>query len=688
MKHLLIAIALMLGSLPATAQWKSGTDQRLTVDGNFLAYDAQTSKDGVTFVLFWKLIRETPESLGNRYSDNVDYAYYLQIVDNQGEKLLPDEGRLLSHEATRSFSMGAEPGVFTDSDGNALLIVKDQRNWNNPSYPNQSYFIYKISPEGQLLWERPLDLDRGTAYFLASNIKLTEMSDGSYLIVHEISEIEYHPYLAIDKVSKDGDFIWEDPLLLIDRDDKLRYSYPFLVDAGGGDFIVAYSKGGAYRQSADAMYAQKFSSQKEALWKTETPVYTKGFTSGHYPWTVFSVTSDAKGGFFAGWFDDHLNSKVEKTYVSHILSNGEQGFVTSGDDEGLRLNWNEGMRGFRPTLCYDPATEALYVAYEEHNSNQSYRSTVLQKVSGVGELHWSNPSQEAGNINGFVLNVSGSHSLQLAGEGKIAFFYPGNAYAVGLFDVSGEQPHYVWPSERFVFSQVSAKSNLLVTPLIDNEYFLTFWLDYRTGSSTGEVIDAVFGQKVVLPGPIVSDPASLDFGEVLPGETKTGDKIMVSLRNHLSLLTASSFSLASGTEGIFKIVSVVPKTPAEPQVAEVVLSFTPSAAQIYTDTLIVRTNYAEVRRIPLSGIGINPTGIGDVVETGRAPSLHVKNSDIVVTHAAAGSRIEVYNLQGQLLKTQTVAADTEILETASFPRGVYIVAVNDRQEILKRKIVL
>jgi hypothetical protein len=107
-------------------------------------------------------------------------------------------------------------------------------------------------------------------------------------------------------------------------------------------------------------------------------------------------------------------------------------------------------------------------------------------VSRDGELFWVKPTEDPGRLpNGFALaNVSGSHSLQLAGEGKIAFFYPGSAYAIGLFDTNGEEPQYVWPAEQFTYSEVSSKSDLLVTRLIDNEYFLAFWLDYRTGSFT------------------------------------------------------------------------------------------------------------------------------------------------------------------------------------------------------------
>ena len=111
------------------------------------------------------------------------------------------------------------------------------------------------------------------------------------------------------------------------------------------------------------MYAQKFSSAKERLWAAETPVYTGGFTSGHFPHTAFGIIPDTEGGVFAGWFDDRNNSRVEKTYVSHILPNGTQGFVIPDGNEGLRLNWNEGWRGFRPTLAYDPVAEALYAAF-------------------------------------------------------------------------------------------------------------------------------------------------------------------------------------------------------------------------------------------------------------------------------------------------------------------------------------
>jgi hypothetical protein len=187
---------------------------------------------------------------------------------------------------------------------------------------------------------------------------------------------------------------------------------------------------------------------------------------------------------------------------------------------------------------------------------------------------------------------------------------------------------------------------------------------------------------------VTSEPTSIDFGEAVVGASKS-ETVTVTLSDPFAPLTASAFSLAVAAEGIFEVVSVEPVGEASDaaSVVEVTLSFTPAAVQEYLDTLIVRADYAEEYRIPLSGTGTSNVAISG--PQAASPSLSVRNGDIVVSHASTGSRIFVYNLQGQALKMQTVMSDAEILETASFPRGVYIVAIrNDKQEILKRKVVL
>jgi hypothetical protein len=501
------------------AQWNPLENTRVTVDG-ILNFEAQTNKDGITFVGFWDLVNEDPEKQGDRYSDGSDIAYYLQIIDKDGNKQFPDEGRLISHEPTRSFTYGYDKAIFTDSDGNALYIVKNERN-AGAGTNHEGYFVYKISPEGDLLWDEPLDLDKGYAYDMVVNIKVIEQASGDYIFAHDVWFSDTRSSIVIDKVSKDGEFLWNEPLLLTDN--STSYSYSYLADAGYNNFIVAYAKSTSGLGSQ--MYAQKFFG-KEPVWQNEVTIYRGGFTVA--TWLVFDIIPDQKGGIFASWYDDRYNSTYEKAYVSHILSNGTQEFITSGDEEGLQLSWNPYVRAFRPELCYDPAREILYAAWEETNSNQSFRSLVLQKISKQGELFWTNPEGEEDNTNGLVLDygwnpeATGYYSVQLAGEDRIAVFHQHNYSSSStenmatLFDVSGEQPEKL--NEGLIFAgKESSKSGLISMPLIDNDYFLTFWSDFRTSSLDNGA--AVFAHKVSL--------ADLGVTAIRFPETASGNRFEV-----------------------------------------------------------------------------------------------------------------------------------------------------------------
>jgi hypothetical protein len=483
-----------------TAQWSQQENLRVSADG-ILSFEAQTNKDGITYVAFWDMAAEIPEKQGERYSEGSDIAYYLQILDKEGNKLFSDDGQLISHEPSRSFLMGDDRAIFTDSDGNALYIVTDERNQNISGSVDQGYFVYKISPDGQLLWEEPVDLDKGYAYNMVVNIRVVELADGSYVFAHDVYLDGGRSYIVIDRVSKDGEFLWDEPLLLTDN--TISYGFPFLVDAGSGDFILVYSKAGT-------LYAQKFNFDKESLWSAPTTIYRGGFTL-YAIYLCIEVISDQKGGCFVGWYDDRNGSKYEKAYVSHIRSNGTQGFVTSNDEEGLRVSYSQYMRAFRPEMCYDPVGGNLYVAFEEHDADQTYRSIVLQKVSKDGELLWSEVEEDP-NISGLLLDYGWNpvaadyYTLQWAGDEKVAVFYQKDYSAGGsteniavLFDVSGGRPQYVWPNERLVFTEKGkGRAGLISLPLYNNEYFLTFWGDFRTAETLSE--PAVFAHKVPLAG--------------------------------------------------------------------------------------------------------------------------------------------------------------------------------------------
>jgi hypothetical protein len=192
-----------------------------------------------------------------------------------------------------------------------------------------------------------------------------------------------------------------------------------------------------------------------------------------------------------------------------------------------------------------------------------------------------------------------------------------------------------------------------------------------------------------------------DFGNITVGETALSSRRRVVLSNPLGSFLSDPGALKIEDEnGVFFIESIQPGSyTTRPDTVYVIVSFTPNAPYSYSGKLWAYANYADSVSLDLEGYGKaaaqpqqapqQATAIDRVAETGNVPSLLTRDGDIIVSGAPAGSVIQVYNLQGATLKTQTVASDVEVLNTAAFPKSVYIVLVNDRNEvILRRKVIL
>jgi hypothetical protein len=507
---LLLSIALLLGSMSASAQWEPEGNLTFTPDKVDPFFEVQTGKDGLTYLSFLKLVDEDPETIGNRYADDSDFDYYLQIIDKDGNKLFSNSGKLISHEPTRSMTMGNGQTTLVDSDGNLIYIVVDERNWNAfGAY--QSHFAYKLSPTGEFLWETPVDLERGDAYYLSLNIRVIEVEDG-YLFARENYVGENNSHLRIDKVSKAGELVWDEPLIV-------AAGCPFLVPSEGSDFILIYTAGGS-------LQAQRYTSDKTAVWETPRTLFTGSLgTVGAPAYTAIRVFPDENGGAFVGWH--RQKDGLEQSYVSHLLPDGGEGFIPSGDEQGLRVSQNPNMRAFAPYVFYDSTSENLYAAFEEHNSTQSYRSIVLQKISKEGEVL---PTGESESTTSLVIEGANqinftSASIHFAGRGRIALFYQrqytnfkADNIAV-FFDVTGDRPEYLLEDKALIFdgtAQTNYKTNLTVLPLRDHSWFPAFWNDELV-SQFGEPLGSqVGGRKLSLPfaPPACPEPTGLNASAV------------------------------------------------------------------------------------------------------------------------------------------------------------------------------
>lgn len=470
MKRNLLLSMMLLWCWTVMAQWSSdpATNNRVVPARNIYDSQFEVNKDGIIYLCY-----NAPKG-GTTVT-------FLQILDKEGKKLLPEEGKVIASERTRSYTV-INDLIMVDNDGNALLAVSDCR--NSPSdVQNLSYTIYKVSPTGELLWgEEGVDLNRGHAYDLVAKMCMIQLEDGSYMFAWEKSlgrDESGNEILSIqmERLSKDGDFLWDTPLEL--EDDAISYLYPYLVNAGNNQAILVYAYGGLL--SNQVIMARKIDFDGTSVWGKDTRIYRGGFPAIPLH-IILNVIPDQKGGAFVGWYDDRLFTQRESTYISHIKSDGSLTFPEG--EEGLKVGYTDILRSFRPEMLYREKDDCIYVIWRETDAiNQSHRSLLMQKVAMSGELLWDPAGIEIVPLqNEYSLN---SYSIQDAGgDGDFAVFYiKGFAYgdAVPCAMKYNSEGEALWDKELIFSTYTSEKGKLQVSPLIEGNHWIASWSDGRDG---------------------------------------------------------------------------------------------------------------------------------------------------------------------------------------------------------------
>lgn len=499
-KSLLIGIAIV-SCMTATAQWTNDPAVNTKVspeDQGVYAEEFAVNKDGLIYYNYNGPTGGTT-------------ATFLQILDKHGNKTLKDPGLTISTERARGW-VAVNQMLMVDKEGNAIISVSDCR-YAPIGSQNLSYTVYKVSPTGEMLWgEDGIGLEKGEISDSEANMNIIQLEDGSYVFAWTRSVANGAPFsIHMQRLSSTGEFLWDEPVTI--SDENITYIYSWIVNAGDNQFVLVYSKG----TNQDLM-AQKYDFDGTPVWPEELTVYRGGF--GSIPiWTFIDVIPDEKGGAFVGWYDDRYYSGFSKSYVSHITTDGELGFIDG--IEGTALSNPEYLMGFGPKMIYDSKNDCLFTVHRETDKNQSWNHLVVQKVSMEGELLWGAEGKELTTLTN---QGSVSYStIQTTGDGDVVVFYmyldglAGNSnvltYAVRL-DGESEDATRVWGEEPVLLSTIeSNKSSLESSPLVDNSYYVTMWNDHilintEDGGSRSE--DRTFMQCIKLDGTLLSVPSSID----------------------------------------------------------------------------------------------------------------------------------------------------------------------------------
>ena len=501
MKRLLITLAVVLGFMPAFAQWSSDASQnnRITVSGqeNY-GYEAKTNKDGITYICFM-----TPSK------DKNSYVYRMQILDKNGNKILPDSGKIISKERNISYTM-VNKYLMTDNDGNAIVSVCDCRNSPSDS-ENLTYTIYKVSPTGEILWDgKGVNLDKGGSHAFEAVMCMAALDDGSYEFAYECDNGDLCQ-IMVNRLSKDGEFLWEKPIQLVDK--EKTYEYPRLISTGDNQTVLVYTEG-----TNENLMARKINADGSSAWSSDTKIYRGGFPP--VPLQVnLKAIAGADGGVLVSWYDDREYTGSYSNYISYIKSDGSYGFSTGID--GTKLSNVNDYSCMSPSVVFDSNTGNIYAVWKEMDQNsQNYEGIYMQKLSHDGELLWGKdgkaviPVQDAMDY--------GFESIQKADNDNIAVFYmasSGYGHVQSYFQKFDKDGNSL--SDSIPFSTAdSEKSNLATYSLQDNNHWLVSWEEINDDSN----VAGIFMQRLNVDGTL-GIPTGIK-------SQKEDDKFNVSIDGH------------------------------------------------------------------------------------------------------------------------------------------------------------
>ena len=530
-KFLLLTAVATACCMSVGAQYVTDPKTNTSVTGLVYSYgqEVAVNSDGILYSL--TLLPSTD-------TDGTHIAPTVQVLDKNGNKLLPEGGMELDNPRNKSYTMFNQT-MLIDADGNCIIASSDCRN-ASPNSTDLGYTIYKVDASGNVVWQN--DLTDGMVFSYVALLSMIQTTDGGYVFAYSVltNDSESTMYISIEKLTKDGEKAWDEPVLM--QDSRTLYGYPYLVESDDNQFMLIYARG-----SNLYLEAQLFDFDGTPMWSEPVSIYNGGF--GSTPLQNMVYVMKAPEGAFVAWHDDRSYENVYSNYVSYVKRDGTLGFV--GSTNGMKISYADSYSRQVPRLYFCEADQSLYAVYRQYNqANQSYAGIYMQRISIEGELMWGSEGRAIEAIQND--HSVGYATVQSAGGTDVAVFYQTNtftgdhtgSYAMRI-DADGND---VWDAPLEICTVASGKTDLSSSVLIDDSYWVVTWLDYR--NSPDLYHDELFAQLVNTDGTLggVSTAISRPQAEMTDGPVG-----VYSLDGRLVMQAGSSKELSSLGKGVYII---------------------------------------------------------------------------------------------------------------------------------------
>lgn len=403
--------------------------------------------------------------------ETISYRSYLQLVAPSGEKKFGDDGFPIP-------CLKVEMGLYSptlliaDKNGNAVVAVREVMDNTKESY----FRIYKISPEGEMLWgENGVTLNRTTQVTdFKAMLNMLEMSDGSIIFSYSSESKRSEIYVEIEKLSADGEFEWNAPIKLSTPSDIVLYSW--LLPATDDKFNVIYTMNKHYDYGL-----RQYNIDGEKVWDKDVIIYDRGF-DGQPIYTFSDFDSDDRGGVFAAWRYSLDPSTIANytAQAAYVDVNGNYGFGCT-EKCGISLN-TSGNADATVKIAFNSVYNSMIACYFTMIRNTD--NLVLQKVGLDGSLLWGENGLHVAQLANkpFVKCLN----LEITPKGDIIIVYKYEDYdeedagkAIYALCLSGDDGRMLWNAPLKINNKAENIS-YVETQILNDDFCVVSWIGDRS----------------------------------------------------------------------------------------------------------------------------------------------------------------------------------------------------------------
>lgn len=368
-----IMIATMAASaFMAKAQWSTTPLDIVPQGTRVYEIKSATAPEGLT----WSVLSSpttAPEA------QIVTYRHAVQAFDVTGNRIFSPEGLTFASEPGLSYTLENQL-LLVDRDGNAIAVSPDCRHFN-PSLGLLTYNIYKISPDGEMLWgDDGVSIDRGIGHTLDASMRIVQSpTTGYYIFAWTHTVPSGNTVIEMQQLDADGTPLWDSASMRITDSDGVQY--PYLVNSTDGDIILVYARG----KRLD-LYARRIDSDGNDVWGDDVCIYNGGWNRTPL-WTKLDIRASGDGGVIASWDDDRDKDMRESVYVTYLTSDGKLGFTATSADGGVRVSSTD-YDAFHSRVLPTSDGNGFIALWNETDASQNYHSLRAQRLNKTGRAVW------------------------------------------------------------------------------------------------------------------------------------------------------------------------------------------------------------------------------------------------------------------------------------------------------------